>query len=577
MSSEHFIVSARKYRPQKFDDVVGQEHISQTLKNSIKTNHLAHSFLFCGPRGVGKTTSARILAKTINCKNQTADTEACDACDSCISFNQNASFNVHELDAASNNSVDDVRSLVEQVRYPPQNGKYKIYIIDEVHMLSIAAFNAFLKTLEEPPSYAIFILATTEKHKIIPTILSRCQIFDFKRITIESMVSHLKGICAKEGITADELGLQLIAQKADGGLRDALSMFDKLTTLHGKDLKYADVLENLNILDYDYYFRIIDAIGNSNHPFVLNLFDEILNKGFEPDTFADGLAEHCRNLLISKDPSTTKLLHLTGEIEERFQLQAQMLSERFLINALQLLSDCDVNYKTAKNKRLLLEITLIKMCYIEQMITTSMIGTTDAGQKKNNVESTSTIQENKPQEYIAPAVKEPIVAEVIKPKATSTFKIPSSLDNAAKIYLATEVLVEEVREEVKKIDVVESFEEDTLRKAWYRVVQKNLDISGLGSMLQSIEKSMIYESNKIILGAFSNTQKGLLEEYAPKLISELRAQIPSDTTTIEIIIVEQTESNTAKQLTAQDVYNEMVAINPVMAKIIADFKLEHLR
>ena len=305
---ENFVVSARKYRPQLFDSVVGQSHITTTLKNAIRTNHLAQAFLFCGPRGVGKTTCARILAKTINCENLTQEAEACGECDSCVSFQNNASFNIHELDAASNNSVDDIRNLIDQVRYPPQSGKYKIYIIDEVHMLSTSAFNAFLKTLEEPPSYAIFILATTEKHKILPTILSRCQIFDFNRIQINDMTLHLSQIAEKEGIVADLEALELIAQKADGGLRDALSMFD-LNVTFSKDniLKYAEVLDNLHILDYDYYFKMSDALLNTKVSDAFLLFDEILKKGFDGHQFIVGLLEHFRNILVCKDPVTVRL------------------------------------------------------------------------------------------------------------------------------------------------------------------------------------------------------------------------------------------------------------------------------
>ncbi len=380
--SEQFIVSARKYRPQKFNEIVGQEHISNTLKNALKSNHLAHSFLFCGPRGVGKTTTARILAKTINCKNITEEYEACEMCDSCVAFNQNSSFNIHELDAASNNSVDDIRALNEQVRYAPQNGKYKIYIIDEVHMLTLNAFNAFLKTLEEPPPYAVFILATTEKHKIIPTILSRCQIFDFKRITIENILGYLQNICKQESIEADESGLLMIAQKADGGLRDALSMFDRLCSLKGKKLSYEDVLENLNILDYDYFFRITDAILLENTAIVLTIIDEILYKGFEPDHIIQGLAEHFRNLLICKDPSTIKLLHVSSNIEKRFLAQAKEVSENILVNGLNLTHECDVNYKSAKNKRLMAEVTLIKMCYITKLSKSNLIDNKEVEQKK---------------------------------------------------------------------------------------------------------------------------------------------------------------------------------------------------
>ena len=375
---ENFVVSARKYRPQLFDSVVGQSHITTTLKNAIRTNHLAQAFLFCGPRGVGKTTCARILAKTINCENLTQEAEACGKCDSCTSFQNNASFNIHELDAASNNSVDDIRNLIDQVRYPPQSGKYKIYIIDEVHMLSTSAFNAFLKTLEEPPSYAIFILATTEKHKILPTILSRCQIFDFNRIQINDMTLHLSQIAAKEGIIADLEALELIAQKADGGLRDALSMFD-LNVTFSKDnvLKYAEVLDNLHILDYDYYFKMTDAILNSKVSDSFLLFDEILKKGFDGHQFIIGLLEHFRDILVCKDPVTVRLLQVSESVQKKYLEQSATASYSFLVSALSIGASCDLNYKAAKNQKLHVEICLLKLANIVNVLNLATLPATE--------------------------------------------------------------------------------------------------------------------------------------------------------------------------------------------------------
>ncbi len=366
---DQFIVSARKYRPSTFDTVVGQSHITITLKNAIRQQQLAQAFLFCGPRGVGKTTCARILAKTINCQNLTPEIEACDTCDSCRSFNANASFNVHELDAASNNSVDDIRNLVDQVRYPPQSGKYKIYIIDEVHMLSNAAFNAFLKTLEEPPSYAIFILATTEKHKIIPTILSRCQIFDFNRIAVTDISLHLAKIASKESIQAEEEALQLIAQKADGGLRDALSMFDLITTFStDRSISYKNTIDNLHILDYDYYFRMTDALLAESIPQALLIFNEILQKGFDGQQFMVGLCEHFRNLMVCKDASTVSLLQVAGSVQKKYLQQAEKTAISFLLSALNLGNQCDQNYKASKNQRLLVELSLMKMAHIPSAV-----------------------------------------------------------------------------------------------------------------------------------------------------------------------------------------------------------------
>ncbi|ACU02958.1 DNA polymerase III subunit gamma/tau [Pedobacter heparinus] len=365
---ENFIVSARKYRPATFETVVGQQHITGTLKNAIKNNQLAQAFLFCGPRGVGKTTCARILAKTINCTSLTAEQEACGTCESCVSFQTGHSFNFHELDAASNNSVDDIRSLIEQVRIPPQAGKYKIYIIDEVHMLSANAFNAFLKTLEEPPSYAIFILATTEKHKILPTILSRCQIFDFNRIQVEDISGHLNKIAQRENIAVEADGLHIIAQKADGGLRDALSMFDQIVSYTNKNLTYKSVIDNLNILDYDYYFKLTQHLTATDVSHTLILFDEILNNGFDGNNFINGLASHLRNLLVAKDPQTTKLLEVSENIKQKYISQSQQTPVSFILTALNLANQCDLNYKNSKNQRLQVEMALIKMCHIPSVL-----------------------------------------------------------------------------------------------------------------------------------------------------------------------------------------------------------------
>ncbi len=377
---ENFVVSARKYRPVLFDSVVGQSHITTTLKNAIKLNHLAQAFLFCGPRGVGKTTCARILAKTINCQNLTAEAEACGKCESCVSFQNNASFNIHELDAASNNSVDDIRNLIDQVRYPPHSGKYKIYIIDEVHMLSTSAFNAFLKTLEEPPSYAIFILATTEKHKILPTILSRCQIFDFNRIQVSDMSSHLASIALKEGIVAEPEALDLIAQKADGGLRDALSMFDLNVTFSlDNTLKYANVLDNLHILDYDYYFKMTGFLLSGSISEVFLLFDEILKKGFDALQFVVGLMDHTRNLMVCKDPVTVKLLETSPSVQEKYLHQSQLASYSFLLSSLSIGSGCELNFKSAKNQKLHVEIALLKMANITKLINLASLPAVEGG------------------------------------------------------------------------------------------------------------------------------------------------------------------------------------------------------
>lgn len=417
---ENFIVSARKYRPVTFASVVGQLHITNTLKNAIKNNQLAQAFLFCGPRGVGKTTCARILAKTVNCENVSTQIEACGECESCRSFQNGNSFSIHELDAASNNSVEDIRSLIEQVRIPPQTGKCKIYIIDEVHMLSQAAFNAFLKTLEEPPSYAIFILATTEKHKILPTILSRCQIFDFNRIKVDDMAQHLAAIGEKEGIAYEMDGLHVIAQKADGGLRDALSMFDQIVSFSNKHITYQSVIDNLNILDYDYYFKLLDAIAAQNATEALLVFDQVLNNGFDGGHFISGLSNHLRDLLVSKEPSTLKLLEVGENIKSRYLAQSKAIETGLLLSSLNVANQCEINYRNSKNQRLQVELALLKMCHISTAIRLSLNPTSPASEDEkkkitaaqpNPTVSKSPVPPSKVGEQPSPAIlsaKEPV-------------------------------------------------------------------------------------------------------------------------------------------------------------------------
>lgn len=361
---ENFIVSARKYRPATFDTVVGQKALIVTLKNAILTGKLAHAYLFCGPRGVGKTTCARIFAKSINCEHLTPEGEACNECESCRAFNEQRSYNIHELDAASNNSVDDIRELIDQVRIPPQIGRYKVFIIDEVHMLSTAAFNAFLKTLEEPPRHAIFILATTERHKVLPTILSRCQIYDFTRIELSDIVEHLANVAAKEGVKTEEAALHIIAQKADGGMRDALSLFDQMVSYTQGNVTYQGVIGSLNILDYDYYFRFTDLFLEHKISETMLLFDEVLRRGFDGGNFITNLTAHLRDLLVSREPATLPLLEVSTDVRERYREQAQKCPERMLIHAIKLCNDCDLNYRASKNKRLLVELTLIQLAQL---------------------------------------------------------------------------------------------------------------------------------------------------------------------------------------------------------------------
>jgi DNA polymerase-3 subunit gamma/tau len=394
-----FVVSARKYRPTAFDEVVGQMHVAKTLKNALQTDQLAHAFLFCGPRGVGKTTCARILAKVINCENPKDNVDPCNECSSCTSFNDNASFNIIELDAASNNSVEHIRTLIEQVRFQPQQGTHKVFIIDEVHMLSSQAFNAFLKTLEEPPPYAIFILATTEKHKIIPTILSRCQIFDFKRIQVSDVVKQLEYICLQEGKKADPEALHLIGQKADGAMRDALSIFDKIASASGEHITYKDVIANLNILDYEYYFKMVDAFLREDLSDVLLIMDEIIRSGFEPDQLIQGLADHMRDLLVCKDGRTLSLLDVSDSLKSRYQHQAALTSKSVLLTGLDLLNQCDVTLPRSKNKRLYTEIALSKINFANRAIETNLMSPQEIAEKKTEFltePTTTATQENAP-------------------------------------------------------------------------------------------------------------------------------------------------------------------------------------
>jgi len=429
---DKFIVSARKYRPQNFSTVVGQSHITTTLKNAINNNQLAHAFLFCGPRGVGKTTCARILAKTINCENRTADGEACNTCNSCTSFDNGTSLNIHELDAASNNSVDDIRALVEQVRFAPQAGEYKVYIVDEVHMLSAAAFNAFLKTLEEPPPYAIFILATTEKHKILPTILSRCQIFDFKRITITDTIEHLHEICEKEDIEAEKAALHIIAQKSEGAMRDSLSILDKIVSFTDGHLTYANTLEHLNILDEDYYFKLLEYLQAQQLSDALLLLDSILQKGFETDTFIDGFTEFIRNLLVSKDSKVSVLLEVADDFKEKYLSWAQKTDTGWLLATLNLLSETNMGLKTARNKKLFTEMLLIKLSYLQQAIELL-----PNGEKKKLMDNA------KPVAFKAlPILKLKASLESPSPKPTSSNK-------------EAQLIIEEPRQTIKKIITAE--------------------------------------------------------------------------------------------------------------------------
>lgn len=479
---DKFIVSARKYRPQNFNTVVGQSHITTTLKNAINHNQLAHAFLFCGPRGVGKTTCARILAKTINCENRTPGGEACNTCNSCVSFDNGSSLNIHELDAASNNSVDDIRTLVEQVRFAPQAGDYKVYIVDEVHMLSASAFNAFLKTLEEPPPYAIFILATTEKHKILPTILSRCQIFDFKRITINDTIEHLQEICKKEHITAEKAALHLIAQKSEGALRDSLSILDKIVSFTGGQLTYANTLEHLNILDEDYYFKMIEFMRSQQLSDALLLFDTITQKGFEGDTFLEGYTEFIRNLLVSRDPKAIVLLEVAEDFKEKYLQVAQQVSAGWMIAALNILNDSGIGYKQARNKKLFVEMALIKLSYLKQAIE---LTATDAGISKKR-----TADETKPVAFKS--------LPIIRIKEEKFFSSPvlAVTENQE----AASLIIEEPKPEIKKN--IRSTEQQPA---------ENKTLSNSSASLGSLQKirAQVSAKNKTVTGPAALTAEDL--------------------------------------------------------------------
>ena len=453
---DNYIVSARKYRPSTFDTVVGQSALTTTLKNAIASNKLAHAYLFCGPRGVGKTTCARIFAKTINCLSPTVDGEACNECESCVAFNEQRSYNIYELDAASNNSVDDIRSLVEQVRIPPQIGKYKVYIIDEVHMLSTAAFNAFLKTLEEPPHHAIFILATTEKHKILPTILSRCQIYDFNRIAVEDIVRHLTRVSAEEGVSVEEEALHVIALKADGGMRDALSIFDQAVSFTQGNVTYSSVIDNLNILDYEYFFHLTTCFLAGDIKGALLLFNEVLSKGFEGAHFITGLAAHLRDLLVSKDKETLQLLEVGASIRERYKKQAAQCDANFLIEAMTLANTCDLNYKGSRNKRLLVELALIQ---ITQLVENPISTTESTGVKLKPIDPENKKRRVTTQQATAPIVeRKSVKKEEIQdePKKEALSNISNSEKQQQEqvevksIKVGNESTKKTVKEEIKK-------------------------------------------------------------------------------------------------------------------------------
>ena len=569
-----FIVSARKYRPFTFTDVVGQDAITSTLSNAIRDNHLAQSFLFCGPRGVGKTTCARILAKTINCENITENINACNECNSCKSFNESHSFNIHELDAASNNSVDDIRNLVEQVRFAPQVGKYNIYIIDEVHMLSSSAFNAFLKTLEEPPAHAIFILATTEKHKIIPTILSRCQIFDFRSISIQNIIDHLKYVSKSENITSEDDALHIIAQKSGGSLRDSLSMFDRLVNASDLTLTYKSVIENLNILDHDYYLKMTDAIIKHNVSEVLLILNDILNNGFDGHQFVNGLATHIRDLLVCKNPETVVLLEKGEELQKKYLVQSENCDLKFLIKSLKMTNECDIQYRAAKNQRLLVELCLLRMASIGQFSAekkknkNSIIAPNKAPieiiaekQNKEEVKKEEIITEVKENETLKTEVK----VEVQEPPPTvfkqriksSTISISGILDDE-----------KEDDEKQRSPIIEEDFSESKMIKVWndFANIKKEDGRTNLFITLTALPPTL-KDKNKIEIKISNDAQQKLLNENRVELMEYLRKNLKNDTIEVVSIITEEIRSDIP--YTPTDKFNKMIEKNTSL-KILRD-------
>ncbi|MFT3739006.1 MAG: DNA polymerase III subunit gamma/tau [Breznakibacter sp.] len=555
-----FIVSARKYRPVTFMSVVGQAHITTTLKNAIKNQQLAHAYLFCGSRGVGKTTCARIFAKTINCLNIKPDFEACNECESCKSFIENRSYNIHELDAASNNSVDDIRLLIDKVRVPPQIGKYSVYIIDEVHMLSQAAFNAFLKTLEEPPRHAIFILATTEKHKILPTILSRCQIFDFNRISILDAANHLKYVAQSEDITVEDEGLNVIAQKADGAMRDALSIFDQIVAFSGKSITYKNVIENLNVLDYDYYFRLTDAFLREDMVESILIFDEILKNGFDVYHFVTGLSAHFRDLLVCKNPQSVKLLEVGSTIGERYKMQSQNASIDFIYEALEVCTSTELQFKNAKNKRLFVEFSLVKLSRLVS--------------EKKKLELTS--------RQVANQAGTSALPNAFTPKGNSA--VPSSIKSVSINALANDGALPAAPYQTSNVqtgngdhDIDPAWnspvDDAIIRTAWLEYASSVQMTNPYLYTILSNQIPKVSNGTTLVLGLKDSMQEDEVTKGKPSIFTFLKKRVKNARLTLEIQIVEEKPSE-AKVYTASDKMRVMVEQNPSLAELKRLFDLD---
>ena len=575
---DNYIVSARKYRPSTFRDVVGQKALTTTLKNAILSQKLAHAYLFCGPRGVGKTSCARIFAKTINCMNLTADGEACNECESCRAFNEQRSLNIHELDAASNNSVDDIRSLIDQVRIPPAIGKYKVFIIDEVHMLSSAAFNAFLKTLEEPPHHAIFILATTEKHKVLPTILSRCQTYDFARITIADTVEHLEYVAKSEGIQAEPEALNVIAQKADGGMRDALSIFDQVASYTNGNITYQAVIENLNVLDYEYYFQLTETILNGNIRGSLLLLNDILNKGFDAQNVINGLASHFRDSLVCKDEATLVLFEVGASIRERYKDMARRCPDTFLYKAIELANTCDLNYRASRNKRLLVELTLIQLCQLTRPA--------EEDKKKASIEAINQNQTPNPapSKPATPSRPTPVTTQIppkqtqpVTPPQTATKPQPqrhtarppmsTSLKNIAKAQMNTEGAQAST---MSKADLQTPFTEEELIESWNayanstdkKIFLKNLMLNNPPKLQDNFYFEVVVHNPAMQEELFNN---------AINILGALRTRLKNTHIQMRVRISEGNEKHLA--YTSAEKYEHLVEINPLLEKLAKEFDL----
>ena len=562
-----FIVSARKYRPQQFEEVIGQEHITDTLKMALMQDKLAHAFLFTGPRGVGKTSCARILAKIINCE-QGENGQSCNSCSSCLAFQEHASFNIIELDAASNNSVEHMRTLIEQVRFQPQHGKFKVFIIDEVHMLSSAAFNAFLKTLEEPPSYAIFILATTEKHKIIPTILSRCQIFDFKRIMIADIIRQLEEIAKLEKINIDQDAFFFIAEKADGALRDALSIFDRIVSSSHGDVSYQDVIEKLNILDHNYYFKIADAVIRADSVSCLTLFNEIFQNGFEGDHFMNGLAEHFRKLLLSKDIEAAKLLEISDTLKKRYYNQAQIYTASDLMSCLDLANQCDLNYPKAKNKRLHVEINLLKMAYL--------------GQLRKNPSSTAPVMEKKTAiPKIQPQSNEPIekkATEMIKEAPASIISAPTkdALIKDTPSLNSIDQLIQEVKVSTQKEQALEeNLDLEKIKQIWKKHIDEHQSPSIKNALVKAIHR---LEGKELVIDVPSSVCKEIILQES-SLIEKIRKELNAPLLILKVLIdrskFPESQLNKPKKFfTAKEKYDLLKEKNPHLKVLIKELELK---